>query len=444
MTPVTPSPAVHATLSVPPPAPHRPPASPQTKPGGLGTNPAPRRRKRIGLAQPGLRPLLCNFHPYLRDFEIDPADLPRLKPHQVYNVLPPFHQEIERLKDARWTFKLRQAIGLPNIRYVRRRPVDVLFSYGSLLATALPYVLYIENGSAPFAYNARLTEKWLANRLFEHLVSRPQCRQIVFMSEAAQRSVLSAARLKPRIRRTIARRAATLPPIAHNPGRPAPLSAQDGLIRFLLIGLFYMKGGTEVVKAFTRLHAQHPHTRLTIITKPELLSASDTAQLARHSAITIVPNLYDPPALFTRFYNTHDVFVYPTYRDSFGAVLVEALAAHLPIITTDQFATTEMAHAGRNAYVYPNHPLKDYEPTTLHMQGKYYNPRNFYADLFALQSSGQMRPIEDFLFTAMTKLTQSPALRQSFSTYSAQLYAKKYHYQKVAAGWNQVFLKACG
>src|SRR3990172_6275933 len=100
-------------------------------------------------------------------------------------------------------------------------------------------------------------------------------------------------------------------------------------------------------------------------------------------------------------YHAHDILLLPTYRDGFGLVLIEALAYGMPLIITDQYATKEMLINGVNGFIYPNHPLKDYNIETYELFGKYYNPKDFYTDLFRSQKEGKMLPIENFLVSSI-------------------------------------------
>lgn len=55
--------------------------------------------------------------------------------------------------------------------------------------------------------------------------------------------------------------------------------------------------------------------------------------------------------LVTNFFLTCDVFLLPTHADTFGMVLLEALACGMPVITTDQFAANEIVINGWNGFL---------------------------------------------------------------------------------------------
>jgi glycosyltransferase involved in cell wall biosynthesis len=132
----------------------------------------------------------------------------------------------------------------------------------------------------------------------------------------------------------------------------------------------------------------------------------------------------------------------PTYREGFGLVLIEGLAYGMPLIITDQYATKEAVIEGKNGFFFPNHPLKDYDPETYRLLGKYYNPSDFYRDLFRFQQEGKLKPVEDFLVTSIEKFLQDPNLLEEFSRNSLKLYAEKFDADKISDQIESVFLEA--
>jgi glycosyltransferase involved in cell wall biosynthesis len=50
-------------------------------------------------------------------------------------------------------------------------------------------------------------------------------------------------------------------------------------------------------------------------------------------------------------YNAADVFVFPSFFEGLGLVLLEAMACGLPVITTPQCGTAELIDEGVNGYV---------------------------------------------------------------------------------------------
>ena len=55
-----------------------------------------------------------------------------------------------------------------------------------------------------------------------------------------------------------------------------------------------------------------------------------------------------------RFYGIADIFVLPSYYETFGLVLNEAMACELPVVVSDQVgAADDLVMSGRNGYIFP-------------------------------------------------------------------------------------------
>lgn len=72
-------------------------------------------------------------------------------------------------------------------------------------------------------------------------------------------------------------------------------------------------------------------------------------------SINLIPQIHDendksehPSPRLLSFFHTADVFVLPSYVESFGIVLIEAMAAGLPIITTDADGCRDVIRQGRD------------------------------------------------------------------------------------------------
>lgn len=104
---------------------------------------------------------------------------------------------------------------------------------------------------------------------------------------------------------------------------------------------FYLKGGMEVLELFSQLRETHD-VRLTMI--------ADVPSPVRRqydlTGISIEEPNFSRETLYEEFYSTADVLLHPTHNDSFGMVLLEAMNAGLPIVSTDMFAIPEIVDDG--------------------------------------------------------------------------------------------------
>ena len=129
---------------------------------------------------------------------------------------------------------------------------------------------------------------------------------------------------------------------------------------FIFIGrLVGDKGINELIEAFTRLHAEHPATRLLLVGRqePELdpLAPSTVEAIERCEAIEAVGQQSDVRPWLA----ASDALVFPSYREGFPNVVIEAGAMGLPSIVTDINGSREIIISGRNGTVIPPRSADD-------------------------------------------------------------------------------------
>lgn len=116
--------------------------------------------------------------------------------------------------------------------------------------------------------------------------------------------------------------------------RPAPNDA-TGPARLLFVGAdFARKGGAILLDAFTCLHGR---CELHLVTKDAVAPAP---------GIHVYPNIMPNSDALKRLYATADIFVLPTLADCFPLVIQEAMAAGLPVISTNVGAIGEAVRDG--------------------------------------------------------------------------------------------------
>lgn len=376
----------------------------------------------VVLFQPYIRRFVLNFGRHLTRFRFKHiASVP--KKGIGYHTLPTYENEIRRNKNT-WRVRLRRLIGIPNIRFRFETQGDMYFTYGSLVLGPKPYCTYIETGVALYNYDMGIARNPLAQLLVMFAATRSNCKKLIFLSEAGYKSFYATVWYPPFIRRILERKSIVIYPV--------PIEKQDirprtynGTLKLFFPGTFYIKGGLEIIRAYERLRKKFGTVELTVVTALHVVKQSDIDYMRSLPGLTLLDAKLSEQEMI-ELYRTHDVFLLPTYREGFGLVLIEALAYGLPVIITDQYATAEMAVDGYNGYVYKNHPLLDYDPTTYKMFGRYSNPRDFYAKYLELEAENKMKPIEDFLVQSITSFCDKPQLLEEFSRHSLELYASKF------------------
>ncbi len=396
-------------------------------------------KKKILLFQPYLRKHILNFGKSLKRSEFV-LEIPSKSQKSFYKSLPTFEYEINRIKTG-WQCQARRIFGIPNIRIKIDRKADVLFTYGCLLFTNKPYCVYIENGVALFNYDLVITRHLITRLLFSILVRMPQCRTLIFMSQAGEKSFFSTVPLSERTRAIVRKKSIQIYPLIEQETKTTKNLSPKKPLRLLFAGMFYIKGGMELCHAFEILKKTYNHLELTIIAPLQTIKESDRQYIINLPGLTLLDATLDEVSM-KKMYASHDIFMLPTFRDGFGLVLVEAIAHGMPLICTDQYATTEVVSHKYNGFVFPNHPLKDYDPQTYELLGKYYNPKDFYKDLFRFQVSGALKPVESFIVSSVQQYLDTPSMLKEHSLHSLALYAKRFDAKKISAQIESVFFNA--
>lgn len=132
-----------------------------------------------------------------------------------------------------------------------------------------------------------------------------------------------------------------------------PTPKQNKAMRFVFVGrLVPDKGINELVQAFVQLLADYPSCTLTLVgwfedvtpLQPETRNAIDT-----NPAIRFVDRQDD----VRPFYEDADCLVFPSYREGFPNVVLEAGAMGLPAIVTDINGSREIIKQGENGIIIP-------------------------------------------------------------------------------------------
>lgn len=133
--------------------------------------------------------------------------------------------------------------------------------------------------------------------------------------------------------------------------------SDDGIINFIFVGLNSRgKGGNELLEAFT--HTKEENLRLTFISN---LSDEEKLKYQKDTRITILPP-QSREKLLNEIYPKMDVMIFPSFYESFGVVLLEALSFCMGIITLNTYATPEIVKNNYNGKLL-HHPIL--KPTIL-------------------------------------------------------------------------------
>lgn len=232
----------------------------------------------------------------------------------------------------------KQALPLLN---VKRRPVAVprdaaVYVWGGLLLSG-PYIVDLDNPYALTGYNV------LATRLYRPLIhaflGSSRCLSVRCLSRACLDGVCGL------YGEAVAAKAVVAYP-SMPPKVQGPPQASADQCRFLFVATqFEIKGGAALLAAFRRVVAAFPGATLDMVTH----LPSEFGEAARSCpGLTVHAAGFSREQIAERFLAQADVLVHPTYFDSFGMVVLEAMAYGLPVIATRLYALPEMVEDGVN------------------------------------------------------------------------------------------------
>lgn len=133
------------------------------------------------------------------------------------------------------------------------------------------------------------------------------------------------------------------------------------------------KGINELIEAFARLNKEHSQTRLVLVgpeeEKLDPIKPETRHEIESNDAIESVGRQSD----VRPFYVAADALVFPSYREGFPNVVIEAGAMGLPSIVTDINGSREIIIEGENGTIVPS---KDAEALYLAMKHFVENPED--------------------------------------------------------------------
>ena len=129
---------------------------------------------------------------------------------------------------------------------------------------------------------------------------------------------------------------------------------RSGVFTFVFVGRVVRdKGINELVQAFARLHAHVPPTRLVLVgwfeDNLDPVSPQTRQTIVQNDAIEAVGSQADVRPWLA----ASDALVFPSYREGFPNVVLEAGAMGLPSIVTDINGSREIVVEGKNGVIVP-------------------------------------------------------------------------------------------
>ncbi|QQG40205.1 MAG: glycosyltransferase family 4 protein [Candidatus Aenigmatarchaeota archaeon] len=263
---------------------------------------------------------------------------------------------------------------------------------GIIPLNASPWVIDMEHVNSFVGFEAGRRLDQVKGKVERYLAS-DYCRKILPWSEAAKRSVLNGLDT-----RAFAHKIEVVYP-AMAPLKNFRKKKHDVPTMLYIGNNFYEKGAREVVNAFLRVR-KSMDARLRIVSwapREFVEKYGDVVEFCE----PIMPR----SRIINEFYATADLFVLPSYHDTFGMVYEEAMATATPVVATDVFAIPEILG---DAGSYVRAPVS------------YYNDKNLFK-WDSWKSFGEyvrnhrFPKFEDKLVKTMTALLESPSARKKMA-----------------------------
>jgi hypothetical protein len=233
-----------------------------------------------------------------------------------------------------------QTLRLPNVGLAPAAAgdADLLHSCQQLLLTTRPWVVDIEHGQPFVGTRFSRLHNPLTRRTILAMLASPACRAIVPWTATALSAFVAVFEPGDRVLRKIR----VVHP-ARRPSAPGSGDAPSDECRLLFVANapeynVYLKGGRELVQAFRLLQiSQRRKVSLTIVGPTPAPFQQSCAAL---SGITLT----GPVSLdaLDALYRRANVYVMPTFSDTFGMVFLEAMSYGLPIVALDRPYTREV------------------------------------------------------------------------------------------------------
>ena len=229
---------------------------------------------------------------------------------------------------------------LPHVRIIRqpiRSQAKVIHSCQNLLLSRQPWVVDIEH-ACPFVgvHFSRLQSTLLKNIILA-LLALPSCSAILPWTHTAVQGFLKTLSPNTSVRKKVrvVYPAVRVPDLSQRRTRPREC-------RLLFVANpplwnFFLKGGRELIAAYQVLKAKRQHLALTIVGPVP----PDIAAQCQHIPDIVLTGTITRTEL-DRWYCASDIYVMPSFSDTFGMVFLEAMAFSLPVIALNRPYTQEI------------------------------------------------------------------------------------------------------
>lgn len=240
--------------------------------------------------------------------------------------------------------RLLQRLKIPRMIPVRSGKFDLIHSSrGIIPLTKKPWVIDMEHVHSFFGLNPNLIKNKFWKKFIEKKLASKNCKAILCHCDATRQAFfyyLDCRKFKDKIK--------VLYPASH---LISIKKVKSKKVRILaLISLFEHKGGPQILEAFSRLEKKYKNIELLLRADvPKEFKEKYNSKNIKYS--DYFSNILPREELLKKVYSQADIFLYPTFCDSFGYSLIDALISKLPVVTTNLFAVPEIVQDRKNGFI---------------------------------------------------------------------------------------------
>jgi len=202
------------------------------------------------------------------------------------------------------------------------------------------------SGTANFSLLGLPLPRFIRLNLVEHLLSKDNFKKLVFKSHAGLQTLYDYGNCKNE--KIIDKATVVYPAIQTRSRNITPREKK----KILFSGDFFRKGGAHIVDVFYELHSDFPFLELQLCCDSHLhtnnvkLREEYLTKIHKHPNISI-GKVTRKEMLEVVLPNT-DVFVSPTYMETFGFAILEAMSFGIPVIASNVFAIPEIINNNKD------------------------------------------------------------------------------------------------
>lgn len=227
-------------------------------------------------------------------------------------------------------------VKIPNFTFSIKEDADVIHCSHCLFLNNFPWVVDFEHFWT-FSATSKISYSDIGRKIIAKFLKKGSCKRILPWTFAARKSLIDVIKDKE-----ISSKCEVLYPAVPVFG----YAKQNNIPTILFIGrYFYKKGGLFFLKAANELKKKYDIEAVLIsFTIPKNIEEKykDKIKIYRHVS---------RDELFSKFYPSSNIFVYPGFSDTFGFSLLEAMSFGIPIVTVNAFAREEIVNHEKTGFI---------------------------------------------------------------------------------------------